>query len=55
MAAVHPDLQVTISIGVVHAGEAGVAHEPQGLLATADSRLYAAKHGGRNRVVGAQH
>ena len=54
-AAVHPDLQVTISIGVVHAGEAGVAREPQGLLTTADSRLYAAKHGGRNRVVGAQH
>ncbi|GAA4594579.1 diguanylate cyclase (GGDEF)-like protein [Actinoplanes octamycinicus] len=43
-------LPVTVSIGV-----AGLADAPQGaqapLLSTADGHLYAAKHGGRDRVV----
>ncbi len=50
--AAHPGLHVTVSIGVVHADEAGSA-EPLGMLAIADRRLYAAKRGGRNRVVDA--
>ncbi len=41
-------LTVTISIGLAHGGEASDA---AALLQLADRRLYAAKHGGRNRVV----
>jgi PleD family two-component response regulator len=44
------DLPVTVSIGV--AGPADVPSATQaGLLCAADSNLYAAKHGGRDRVV----
>lgn len=45
-----PGLAVTVSIGVAGAAEATSA---QALLALADQRLYAAKRGGRNRVVSA--
>jgi diguanylate cyclase (GGDEF)-like protein len=48
---VHPDLHVTVSIGVVHAAEAQAPGEHHNLLAIADTRLYAAKRSGRNRVV----
>ena len=48
----HPELHVPVSIGVVHEDEASPPGQRQGLLATADARLYAAKHGGRNCVVG---
>jgi len=50
-AELHPELRVTVSIGVAHHDEASQALAPAALLALADSRLYAAKHGGRNRVV----
>jgi len=43
-------LPVTVSIGVAGLAEATVATQPA-LLSTADRRLYAAKHGGRDRVV----
>jgi diguanylate cyclase (GGDEF)-like protein len=43
-------LPVTISIGVACSGEAPVSTQPA-LLSIADRNLYAAKHGGRNRVV----
>ncbi|MEP7299487.1 MAG: tetratricopeptide repeat-containing diguanylate cyclase [Burkholderiales bacterium] len=48
-AALHPALRVTVSIGLAHrvAGLAG----PRALIDLADRRLYAAKTGGRNRVV----
>ncbi len=45
---VSPGLRVTASLGVADASEAA---EPQALLTLADKRLYAAKLGGRNRVV----
>jgi diguanylate cyclase (GGDEF)-like protein len=45
--AVRPGLAVTISAGVAGSDE---AEDPDALLATADTRLYAAKHAGRNRV-----
>jgi len=45
---VAPGLAVTISIGVAASAEAPT---PASLLALADQRLYAAKQGGRNRVV----
>lgn len=43
-------LPVTISIGVACVSESEKATQP-GLLSTADRNLYAAKHGGRDRVV----
>jgi diguanylate cyclase (GGDEF)-like protein len=44
----HPDLRVTVSIGVADA----VPHDAvSDALAVADARLYAAKRGGRNRVI----
>ncbi|HET6483850.1 MAG TPA: GGDEF domain-containing protein [Actinoplanes sp.] len=45
-------LPVTISVGVACVSESETRTQP-GLLSTADQRLYAAKHGGRDRVVGA--
>lgn len=48
----HPELRVTVSIGLVHETEQWASGASQSLLATADARLYAAKRGGRNRVVG---
>ncbi|WP_328463216.1 diguanylate cyclase [Actinoplanes sp. NBC_00393] len=45
-------LPVTVSIGVAAAAEAPATTQPS-LLSTADSRLYAAKHAGRDRVVSA--
>lgn len=46
--AIAPDLVVTISVGIAGIGETG---DTRFLLTLADRRLYAAKHGGRNRVV----
>lgn len=43
-------LQVTLSVGIASVAE---SLEPAALLALADKRLYAAKYGGRNRVVAA--
>ena len=43
-------LPVTVSIGVAGVAEAETLTQP-GLLSTADRNLYAAKHGGRDRVV----
>ncbi|WP_307872745.1 tetratricopeptide repeat-containing diguanylate cyclase [Paractinoplanes ovalisporus] len=43
-------LPVTVSIGVAGVSEAESRTQP-GLLSTADRNLYAAKHGGRDRVV----
>ena len=43
-----PDLDVTISVGIAGVAETG---NTTALLTLADRRLYAAKHGGRNRVV----
>jgi diguanylate cyclase (GGDEF)-like protein len=45
---VRPGLVVTVSMGLTSADEAGDA---AGLLTLADRRLYAAKYGGRNRLV----
>jgi len=42
------ELRVTVSIGVAGVAE---AQDTTALLTLADRRLYAAKHGGRNRVV----
>ncbi|MFT3821023.1 MAG: GGDEF domain-containing protein [Rubrivivax sp.] len=47
-AAAVPGLKVTVSIGLARAGSADVA---EALLARADGALYAAKRGGRNRLV----
>ena len=44
-----PPYHQTISLGVAELAESG--GEGQGMLDLADRRLYAAKHGGRNRVV----
>ena len=44
-----PPERVTISVGVA-ACRAGAGIEPETLVGEADSGLYAAKHGGRNRV-----
>jgi diguanylate cyclase (GGDEF)-like protein len=43
-------LPVTVSIGVAGVGDAAAPTQPS-LLSTADRNLYAAKHGGRDRVV----
>jgi len=45
---VHPGLHVTMSIGVCGSGSSGSMEE---MLARADTLLYSAKAGGRNRVV----
>jgi diguanylate cyclase (GGDEF)-like protein len=45
-------IKVTASAGVASFIEGGVVRDKTALLATADERLYAAKHAGRNRVVG---
>ncbi|GIE34107.1 hypothetical protein Ait01nite_071520 [Actinoplanes italicus] len=44
------DLPVTVSIGAVSSADVPAPTQPS-LLSTADSRLYAAKHAGRDRVV----
>ena len=41
---------VTVSVGVAGVADAGKATQPA-LLSVADRHLYAAKHGGRDRVV----
>ncbi len=46
---IHPELRVTMSMGISSA--MGEAAEIETLLHEADLRLYAAKRGGRNRVV----
>lgn len=46
--AITPDLEVTISVGIAGVAETG---DHKSLLTLADRRLYAAKHGGRNRVI----
>ncbi|MFT3665963.1 diguanylate cyclase domain-containing protein [Piscinibacter sp.] len=49
-AAIVPGLRVTVSIGLARAGAGEDAHA---LCVRADAALYAAKRGGRNRLVGA--
>jgi diguanylate cyclase (GGDEF)-like protein len=44
----HPELRVTLSIGVASSAE---AKTQEGVLALADQRLYRAKQEGRNRVI----
>jgi two-component system, cell cycle response regulator len=44
---IHPDLKITISIGVADSFEIETDKE---LLERADARLYEAKRGGRNQV-----
>jgi diguanylate cyclase (GGDEF)-like protein len=45
---IHPDLRITLSIGVAESEEAG---SPAQVMSIADERLYEAKHTGRDRVV----
>ncbi|QID18609.1 diguanylate cyclase [Nitrogeniibacter mangrovi] len=45
---IHPDLQVTMSMGLSARLESGSV---DGMIADADEQLYRAKHGGRNRVL----
>jgi diguanylate cyclase (GGDEF)-like protein len=47
-AQIHPNLQITLSIGVALAKEAGT---PVEVMAVADQRLYQAKNAGRDRIV----
>lgn len=47
-----PDWIVTVSIGVTSSGDRN-EHTPEGLIAEADSALFCAKRGGRDRVVAA--
>jgi diguanylate cyclase (GGDEF)-like protein len=46
----HPDLRVTVSLGIVHFNERDV--DKMSYLKLVDERLYHAKSSGRNRVVG---
>ncbi|HLO40993.1 MAG TPA: diguanylate cyclase [Phycisphaerales bacterium] len=46
----HPERKTTVSIGVAAVAGQGVV-APEALLECADKNLYAAKHGGRNRVI----
>ncbi len=43
-------IEVTISIGLTFLDESSSVQTPSELIALADEKLYAAKHGGRNRV-----
>lgn len=45
---IHPDLHVTLSIGIAHATEGA---DPVSVMALADERLYEAKNAGRDRIV----
>jgi diguanylate cyclase (GGDEF)-like protein len=45
---IHPNLKITLSIGVALAEE---ARTPVEVMAVADERLYQAKNAGRNRIV----
>jgi len=45
---------VTVSIGVAHSHAGPACNRPDGLVASADAALYAAKRAGRNRVEAAQ-
>lgn len=47
-AQIHPDLQITLSIGLAMAEE---AKTPAEVMAIADERLYRAKNAGRDRIV----
>ena len=47
-AQIHPNLQITLSIGVALADE---ARTPVEVMAVADARLYQAKNAGRDRIV----
>jgi len=44
-------IPVTVSIGVAHSHAGPTCHRPEGLVASADTALYAAKRAGRNRAL----
>jgi len=47
-----PGWPITVSVGVAASAAGSAARSMDEMLAEADRQLYAAKHGGRNRVVG---